>query len=969
MLEDFQGDFLTDELHRSIYATDASIYHVLPEAVAYPKDESDLVRLVHYATKQKTALIPRSGGTSLAGQCVGNGIIVDVSQHLNNILDFDAKGRWVKVQPGVILDDLNRFLRARGFQFGPNTSTSNRCTLGGMVGNNSSGSSSIKHGTTRDHCIHIRAVLSDGSITDFYPLRPELFDQKIRQSDFEGQLYRQLKTLLSPRDIQNEIIRQYPKPSIHRRNTGYALDQLLSYYPFDQSAPSFNMSSLLCGSEGTLCLFSEITLAIVALDPPYRTLIAVHFHSIREAMQAVPWIMRIEPYACELMDKTILDCTKANKKYAAYRQFVQADPEAILMVELKSANENTLSQLSNKLIDLLTENKLGYSYPILRGVEAQNAWELRKAGLGLLANLPGDAKAVACIEDTAVDIHELTDYIDEFSRMMADFRQRCVYYAHAGAGELHLRPILNLKTQKAVRELRQITEQTAHLVKKYKGSLSGEHGDGRVRSEFIPIMYGKRIVQLFESIQRVWDPQNIFNPGKIVHPLPMDKDLRQSTGREDPVFRTGFRFDPEQSFFQSIEQCNGSGDCRKPFESGGVMCPSYMAGKTESLTTRARANALRSYLTNSKNPWIEEDLFDILDLCLGCKACASECPSNIDMARFKSEFLYQRRKAGITSKADKLIATMDQKYHHAYHLGDLSHRLAISQSVLSKARKEMNIHPERSIPTLAKQTWQQWWKKTGIRQNPKSSQNAVLLFCDEFTNYFEPQIGIQATKLFQQLGYTVHIPQVKTSARSAISKGYLEYASKAIDRIIDTFSTIDHIPIVGIEPSAILGFQDEYPDLCHAKKRQKALRLKQRSFVFEDFIYREWKNNRISSDHFDTQSRNIVVHTHCHQKSLASEDKVLFCLRIPRGHQVSKIVSTCCGMAGSFGYDRSHYAFSQQIAELGLYPSLRNTPPDHIVVATGTSCRHQIKDGLQKKSLHTAEVLYQALIQKPKNIV
>ncbi len=962
MIRDFQGEFLTDELSRKIYATDASVYQVTPEAVAYPKDENDLVALVQYAKVKNTSIVPRSGGTSLSGQCVGSGIVVDVSKYLTHILDFNLEQGWVKVQPGVILDELNRFLRPMGYQFSPNTSTSNRCTIGGMVGNNSSGSGSIKHGTTRDHCLHIRAVLSNGTIAEFYPMSSKDFSTKCRQDNLEGQLYRQLRTVLSPKDVQNNIRENYPKVGIHRRNTGYALDQLILQKPFNPDGSDFNMCSLLCGSEGTLCLFSEITLRIVPLDPPESTLIVPHFATLNEALEAVPNIMKFSPYACELMDKTILECTKANKKFAPYRSFVQGNPEALLMIEFKAEDKNSLGRLSNRFIEHLKANNIGYAYPILHGRQVRKAWDLRKAGLGLLANIPGDAKAVACIEDTAVDVNDLAKYIAEFSRLMEHHRQKCVYYAHAGAGELHLRPVLNLKSPKDVYTFRQLTEQTTRLVKKYRGSLSGEHGDGRVRSEFISILLGTKIMEILESIKSVWDPQNIFNPGKIVHPLAMDTDLRQRKNQTDPNVSTGFRFEPESSFFQSIERCNGSADCRKPFEAGGVMCPSFMASSNESWTTRARANALRQLLLSDKNLWKRQDLYDILDSCLSCKACASECPSNIDMARYKSEFLYQRKRAGIINKADKWIATMDQNYKQAYRLGAVSYKIATSKSMEQRARKEMNIHPNRSIPKLAPKTWQQWWKKSGRKNNPSENAQKIILFCDEITNYFEPDIGIAATKLFQHLGYYVLLPAVKSSARAAISKGYLEYASTAIDEIIKSFAALDSAPIVGIEPSAVLGFVDEYPDLCHNKLRQKALELKKRSFAFEDFIKNEFDNKRIREAHFDDAKRMIKVHTHCHQKALASEDNVLFCLSIPNGHQVEKIHSSCCGMAGAFGYDRKNYPLSQKIAELGLYPELRNTPEDTFVVATGSSCRHQIKDGLKRKTLHAAELLYMALI-------
>lgn len=958
------GDLLHDDLSRTIYATDASVYRELPLAVAYPKSEQDLILLIRYAQLHSISLIPRSGGTSLAGQCVGSGIVVDVSRFMNKVVDFDPEGKWVKVQPGIILDQLNDFLRPHGLMFGPNTSTANRCTIGGMVGNNSSGSTSIKYKTTRDHCLHIRALLSNEEIVDFYGLTSNQFAVKCTDNLLENKIYRQINTLLKPEAVQTEIRAQYPHPNIHRRNTGYALDKLLDMVPFNSDGSYFNLTKLLCGSEGTLCLFSEITLNLVELPPTESSLVLPHFKSINDALLAVPIIMRHQPYKCELMDKIILDCTKENTKYNRYRDFISEDPAAILMIEMRAHNDIDLSRQVDNLISELASTEFSYATPILRGQKSADAWALRKAGLGLLANIKGDAKAVACIEDTAVQIKDLPNYISDINNLMNTFRQQCVYYAHAGAGEIHLRPVLDLKLENDRLDFKKITEQTARIVKTYNGSLSGEHGDGRVRSEFIPIMLGDKIVDLLTSIKKTWDPNNIFNPGKIIDPVKMDENLRYEKNQINKVFDTAFEFDQTGGMLQLAEKCNGSGDCRKLPASGGTMCPSYMATRDEKDTTRARANALREYLTQDKDPFKSKGLTDILDLCLSCKGCATECPSNVDMAKLKAEFLHQKNKSGIKNKRDRLFATLDQKYNLAYLAGPISRAIANSSWIENKMKSDLNIHSKRSVPKFKKQTWQMWWARKGKKQNPKNYVSKVILFCDEYTNYFESEIGIAASRLLQKLNYHVILPKIKTSGRAAISKGYLEIAKKEASKLVLEFSksTYQDIPIVGIEPSAILGFRDEYPALLRDNEKTKALELKDKTWLFEEYILQEFNKGNIQSSQFDTTPRKIKLHTHCHQKALSEESTVALALSIPTGNQIHPIPSGCCGMAGSFGYERKHYALSQKIAELVLFPSLRNEDTSEYVVATGTSCRHQIKDGLDIKSYHTAEILYEALV-------
>ncbi|WP_372920637.1 FAD-binding oxidoreductase, partial [Salegentibacter sp.] len=557
------GQLFYDDLWRSIYATDASVYRELPLAVCYPKNIQDLKQLINFAKEHKTSLIPRTAGTSLAGQCVGDGIVVDVSKYFTDILEIDTEMKTVRLQPGVIRDDLNCVLAEHGLFFGPNTSTSNRCMIGGMVGNNSSGTTSIKYGTTRDKVVSMKVLLSDGSEADFGEISSEEFKQKLKLKNLEGEIYRKIFAELSSEESRKEIIEKFPPKELHRRNTGYAVDELIYSEVFSESKEPFNLCRLLSGSEGTLALTTEITLQLDSLPPPQTAMIAAHFSSIDACMQAVVPAMHHSLFTCEMMDKVILDCTKQNLKYKENRFFIEGDPQAILMLEMRANSQDELQKQTKALLETLEKSGLSYALPVLFDEQIDLALELRKAGLGLLGNIIGDKKAVACIEDTAVALPQLADYISEFGQIMKIYGQDAVYYAHAGAGEIHLRPILNLKSSEDVKLFRQITEDVAKLVKKYNGSLSGEHGDGRVRAEFIKMMIGPKNYQLIQNIKLAFDPENIFNPGKIIDAAPMDTSLRYTPDRTEPQIETLMDFTDSQGILRLAEKCNGSGDCRK----------------------------------------------------------------------------------------------------------------------------------------------------------------------------------------------------------------------------------------------------------------------------------------------------------------------------------------------------------------------------------------------------------------------
>lgn len=958
-----KGELYYDDLMLKLYATDASVYRMLPTAVAIPKAKEDIRLLIDFAHKNETSLIPRTAGTSLAGQVVGKGIVVDVSKYFNKILAVDLSSKTVVVQPGVVRDELNNHLEQFGLFFGPNTSTSNRCMLGGMVGNNSSGTTSIQYGVTRDKVLSSKVLLSDGSEAEFKSVSKSEFASKTKLKTLEGHIYRTILEELQSEEVQQQIRENFPKQGIHRRNTGYAIDELIKSEVFKNSDQKFNMCKLLAGSEGTLAFFTEITLQLDDLPPVHSAMVAFHFRSIANCMKAVKPIMQHDLHTCEMMDDSILNLTKFNKTQQENRAFIEGDPVAILMCEVKAETEDLLSEKLQALIDTSKEQQLSYAFPILRGNDILKALELRKAGLGLLGNMIGDKKAVACIEDTAVALEDLDSYIEDFTALMKKYDQKAVYYAHAGAGELHLRPILNLKNINDVKDFRSITTDVARLVKKYKGSLSGEHGDGIVRGEFIPFMIGEDNYNILKRIKTTFDPKQIFNPGKIVDAYPMDKSLRYEPGKTEPDIETYLDFSNSQGILREAEKCNGSGDCRKLPEFGGVMCPSYRATRNEKDTTRARANALRDYLTNSNkaNRFNHHELKEVFRLCLSCKACASECPSSVDVASLKAEFLYQYQKENGVNFKDKFFANATKYNKMVSQLPWFYNMLFKTKFVKGFMQILLGIHPKRSLPEIST-SYTNLSKANDVSDTNNNPIKEVYLFVDEFTNYLESNIAADAKHLLSKLGYKVFVINELESGRSFISKGFLEEAKTIADHNISHLKGLvnDDFYLVGIEPSAIYTFKDEYLKL--ADDRDSARSLANRIFLIEEFIQKEIELGHITSEHFTTESKTIKYHGHCYQKALANQKSSFDILNLPVNYSVTIIPSGCCGMAGSFGYEKGNYEVSMAIGEQTLFPAVRKASDDVIISANGTSCRHQIKDGTGRMAKHPITILKEALV-------
>lgn len=964
--QSLDGDLFFDDTMRILYATDASAYRELPLAVAFPRTNDDIKKIIRFARTEKTSLIPRTAGTSLAGQVVGDGIVVDVSKHFTQILEFNKEERWVRVQPGVIRDQLNFFLSPHGLLFGPETSTANRAMIGGMVGNNSCGSNSIIYRSTREHLLEVKALLSDGSEAEFKTISIDEFHQKCEGEGLEANIYKKVRSLLSNYENAEEIRQEFPKKSVERRNTGYAIDMLLEMAPFTAGGPDFNFCSLLAGSEGTLAVITEIKLNVVPLPPREVGLVCVHFNNVDESLRANLIALKYGPSASELIDHFILECTKDNIEQRKNRFFVQGDPGAILVIEFARETKEEIMLIAKLAEEEMRAAGLGYHFPLLFGEDTKKIWNLRKAGLGLLSNLPGDAKAVPVIEDTAVDVQDLPAYIREFNEILKKYDLYSVHYAHAGSGELHLRPIINLKTIEGNTLFRTIAEEIATLVKKYKGSLSGEHGDGRLRGEFLRQMVGEKNYQLMKEVKYAWDPDGIFNPNKIVDTPPMNTMLRYSPGQTTPPFKTVFRFH-DQDILQHAEQCNGSGDCRKLQFSGGTMCPSYMATRNEKDTTRARANILREMLTNSTktNRFDHKEILEVMELCISCKGCKSECPSNVDMAKLKAEFLQHYYDANGIPFRSRLIANFNNSSRLGAMIPSLYNFAMTGPGVNKLVKKISGFAPERSLPTMYKTTLRKWWKKhQQAKSNGQSAKRKVYLFCDEFTNYNDTEIGIKTILLLEKLGYEVEIPEHEESGRAWLSKGFVRDAKKIANKNIQSLKDIvsANTPLIGIEPSAILTFRDEYVDLADDENFEAAKELAKNAWLVDEFLAQEIDKGFIKPEQFTTEKRMIKLHGHCQQKAMSSVTPSVMLLSLPQNYSVEVIPSGCCGMAGSFGYEKEHYDISMKIGELVLLPAVRASAEEVIIAAPGTSCRHQIKDGTGRKAMHPVEVLYKALL-------
>jgi FAD/FMN-containing dehydrogenase/Fe-S oxidoreductase len=951
-----RGEIRFDRLGRALYSTDASVYQIVPLGVVFPKSPNDIMATVHACSRFGVPLTARGGGTSQAGQCIGPGVILDCSRYLNRVLEINADQRWVRVEPGCVLDELNRALQPHGLHFPLDISTSDRATIGGMIANNSSGTHSIIYGKTIDHVLELQAVLADGQTIHLRPLSADEVEAKCRQADHEGECYRQLRRLAQQHAA--EVERRYPR--ILRRVGGYNLDRFTRGQPF-------NLAHLLVGSEGTLAVTLEAMLHLEPL-PRAKALLVIQFADLLDALVATPVILEHRPAAVEVIDRYVLDATRLNAEAARLRDFLVGDPGAILIVEFYADRAEDLPPRLDALEKELRRRSFGYHHHRAVDPAAQiRIWKLRRLALGLSMAEKGDAKAISFVEDTAVAVEHLRDYIAEFLALVQKHDTKAGVYAHASVGCLHVRPVIDLKTESGVRQFESIAAAVAELVLKYGGALSGEHGDGLVRSPFQEKMYGSTLYQAFRQIKQTFDPANILNPGKIVDAPPLAANLRYGPRYVTPDVPTTFDFTADGGMTRAAELCAGVGECRKL--RSGVMCPSYQATRDEQHSTRGRANALRLALTGQAglSGLTDPALHAALDLCLECKACKSECPTNVDMARLKAEFLHQYYRQNGVPRRSWLFGHVALVSQWGCRLAPLSNWLIHSFPARWLGEKLLGIEARRLPPAFARRSFRRQFQAIQSRRDSRQTPD-VLLFADTFTNYHEPEIGLAAVNLLEATVCAVSSPALSCCGRPLISNGLLTEAVAHAQRNVAALYpwAAEGKPIVACEPSCILTLKDDYPALLRGPFRRQAQAVADVCWTFEEFLQQRLQKHELCLPHFGTaQPRTILVQPHCHQRSLTGTGAMMALLRRIPGATVTDLDAGCCGLAGSFGYEKEHYDVSLQVAEQRLAPALRQAPADAVIVASGFSCRMQIAHCTGRRALHPAQVLNQALTNSP----
>jgi len=954
------GDIRTDRYSRVLYSTDASIYRVEPYAVVLPRNAEELQAAVELAAKHRVPILPRAGGSSLAGQAVNKAVVLDLARYMNQVLEVNAEEHWVRVQPGVVLDALNIHLRPSALQFGPDPASSNRAAMGGIVGNNSTGSHSITYGMTADHLLETNVFLSDGTAANFGAIEDNQLEAMCARTGLEGQIYKSISQLVA--SPQNRAIVQDATPRHWRRCGGYNLDRIVQGdFSFKSPQdPRFNLAKLLCGSEGTLGVINEIKLNLVPV-PTQTALAILHFDGIYAALAAVPAILEVDPTAVEMLDDLGMTLCRESKQFAPLlNNFLEGTPNCILITEFYGEND---AELRHKL-DRLKEHLRSQGVPVGAVTEALtprqklDVWEVRKAGLGLLMSLRGDHKPIPFIEDSAVPVEHLADYVTKVEAFCNDLGSKVAYYAHASAGCIHIRPLLNTKQAEEVAKLPKISEFAIDLLHGYGGVLSSEHGDGRARSCMNEAFFGPELYGLYRQVKGAFDPQNLMNPGNVVDAPAMTEDLRYGADYEVMQIAEHLDFSSDQGFHRAVEMCNGAGICRK--DTAGTMCPSYMVTREEEHSTRGRANLLRAALSGRlpNEELTSRRMYEAMDLCIECKACKSECPSSVDMTKIKFEFLAQYYEKNPVPMRVRMMADIAR----ASRIFSRPILAPLVNSVLSF--KPMSIlldrlfgfSQHRSLPRFTSEPFTTWFNR---RQKKSGKRGKVVLFNDTFNTYNYPHISIAATELLEAAGFEVVLPGHYCCGRPMISKGLVDKARAAAVDCVEKLSPFAEqgIPIVGLEPSCLLTLRDEL--LCLLPDEPRTQAIAENAFLFEEFFAKLADEGSLDLE-FQEKSRKVLLHGHCQQKALVGTGPSKKTLGAA-GCEVEEVDSGCCGMAGSFGYESEHFELSQAMGERRLLPAVREASDDTTIVAAGVSCRQQIKHGTGRQALHPAEVLHKAV--------
>ena len=940
-----EGDIRFDRYTRLLYSTDASIYQIEPIGVVVPRHKGDVQAVIEVANKIGVPVLPRGGGTSLAGQTVGHAIVLDFSKYMQNVLEVNKGELWCRVQPGLVQDELNAHVRPMGLQFGPDTSTSNRATIGGMIGNNSAGAHSLTYGKTLDHVIELTVLLADGSEVVLKDLSAEELESKSRSETLEAKVYREISRLAQQH--KNEILARYPK--IMRRVSGYNLDEFIKPQPF-------NLSRILVGSEGTLGVVVEAKMRLVP-KPKWTAMDVIHFNDDLAALEASQAILETAPYALESTDKMILGLARGNIVQSQRLGFVQGNPDSLLMVEYAGDTEEVVKEQVYKLEELRKAQRIGYAATLaFKPEEVRAIWGVRKAGLGLLLGTKGDKKPIAFVEDAAVEPRKLPEFIRRFREIVTRHDAIAGYYGHCSVGCMHIRPLINLKEESEMKKMVSIANAICDLVLEFNGAMSGEHGDGLARSHFNAKLFGPALYEAFRQVKRAFDSNNLMNPGKVVDSPAMTESLKISPQYKTWEPRTTLDFSEQGGFVRAVEMCSGMGECRKKLD--GTMCPSYMGTLDEEHSTRGRANALRSVLSGKvpKEEFTGKRLHDVMDLCLECKACKAECPSNVDMAKLKYEFLDHYHRANGLPLRNRLFGGIETLNRFGSRLAPVSNWIA--NSTVNRWLMELlaGVDRRRPLPQFASMPFEDWFRNHSADGN--GSKGEVVLFHDTFNNFNTPNVAIAATRFLERVGYRVLLVDKKCCGRPMISKGMLGVAKENAAWNVEKLAPYAEkgTPIVGLEPSCLLTLRDEYPEFLRTDSSKKVAAS---SFLLEEFVMREQGANRLIFNS-NGKEKKALLHGHCHQKALVGTAPTVAMLKAA-GWAVSEVDSGCCGMAGSFGFEKEHYDLSLTIGNRRLAPAVKATPADVEIVAPGISCRQQIEHLTGRKAKHPAEVLWESM--------
>jgi len=955
-----RGDVSFDAMTRGLHATDASHYQVMPGCVVWPRDAEDAAAAVRIAGRHDVPITGRGGGTSLSGQTTWTGMVLDFSRYMDRTLEVDADERWARVQPGVIRDRLNGELAAHRLHFAPDPATGNRCTVGGMIGNNSSGTRSVVYGKTIDHLLEATVVLADGTLLHCRPMSREQWHAVAAGEGREAAIYRGVEQVIERHG--EEIDRRFPR--VPRRVAGYNLDAFLPHrrgenpgmHPlFDpRPADQWNLADLIVGSEGTLGVLLEAKVRLTPL-PKATALCAVHFDDLIASLHAVEPILAHEPSAVELLDDVILTEALRNRATRELADFVEGRPAGMLIVEFFGESDREARDRAERLARELRAQGVGYAWPVRSDVAGQlRVWDVRKLGLGLISNVKGPRKGQAFVEDACVPLRSLPAYIDRLLKLCERMNVPVATYAHASVGVLHVRPMLDLHQAEEVGRMRAIAEQAFEWVQQYGGAWAGEHGDGLVRGEFVSRFFGPQIYEAFREVKGLFDPRGLMNPGKIIDPPPMTENLRYGPGYRPGDVPALFRHRDQGGFQLAVEQCNGVGACRKI--GSGTMCPSYMATRDEEHGTRGRANALRLAMSGQLGPdaMTGDRLYRVLELCLSCKACKGECPNAVDIARLKADFLQMYHDAHGPSLNARLIARMPTTAARvAGPLAPLANLLQRNGLVKRAMQRLAKVDARRSLPPYARRPFPRWFDRHEAPTDA-GDRPTVVLFDDTYMKYLEPHVGVSAVELLESCGYRVMLAEAGCCQRPAISKGMLKYARPRGEQTLRRLDSYvrQGLPIVVCEPSCHSALTDDLPDLVAdaALGDQVSGAVK----LIDTFLAEELEAGRLARP-LTSPVERVLLHGHCHQKALVGTAAMRTLLGAVEGLEVEEVDGGCCGMAGSFGYE--HYDLSMRIGEDRLFPAVRKTDERTAICASGTSCRHQIHDGCGRTARHFVELL------------